>query len=121
MTTTAQAIIGEAYRDLCGLRPGGVMSMDVLNDCFTELNELVDAWKLERVQILKSDGTQLAAFSALGTSYSLAPGVPRALRKNLAVAIAPMMKIHFKIPEPMLAEIAADAATSKLAITGVGV
>lgn len=53
---------------------------------------------------------QLQQFADLATTYIFPPGYPRMLRKLLALEIAPMMKIYFKIPDPLLSEVAEQAA-----------
>lgn len=55
---------------------------------------------------------QMQQFADLTTAYIFPPGYPKALRKNLALEIAPMMKLYLKTPEPMLAEVARQANES---------
>ncbi len=99
------------------------MSPDVLNVGLTALNETLDAWALDRLFVYQFAGgvwVVLVSFPDLTTSFTLAKGNELALRKNLAVRIAPELKVYAKIPEPMLQEVASEAAASRSAIEGVG-
>lgn len=118
---TAQTIANEAYRDLGGMRSGMGMSSDIAADFLAALNEIVDAWSQERLFVYLNTGAILPTFAALGTSYNLAPGYQRALRKSLAISAAEMMKTYFKVPEPLLQEIAVEADALKLQLEGIGV
>ena len=120
MSVTSTQIINEAYRDLCGMRPGQTTSTDVYDDCLSALNELIDELTQERFFIYEASGAILSAFADLTTAYTLASGQQQFLRKNLATKIAPMMKLYFKIPEPLLEQIETDAARLKMSLRGVG-
>lgn len=120
MILSATQLIFSSYRDIGGLRPGQAASTDTLNECLTQLNELVEEWAVQRLLIGLVGGTSLPSFANLATTYNLAPGFAEALRKALAVKVAPMMKIYWKIPDPLLEQVAADAATARAAVEGVG-
>jgi hypothetical protein len=61
---------------------------------------------------------QLVSFADLTTSYNFPPGYARAIRKNLAVSIAPMMEIYSKLAklsrprQALLAQVKQDARES---------
>lgn len=59
---------------------------------------------------------QLQEFPDLTTALKFPPGYALAIRKNLAVMIAPAMKIYFKISEPMLELVNDQAVKAKAAI-----
>lgn len=120
MNITGSQLITQAYSDIGGLRPGQTTSTDVLALGLTTLNQLVGLWAQERLFVLKTDGTTLATFD-LGTTVDLSDGAVLALRKNLAVRIAPALRIYFKIPEPLLQEVAAEAEAAKTQLSGVGI
>ena len=123
MATNLTQIAYGALRDLGELRPGQSTSTDVMADILSEANSMIDSWAQFRLVIYygASPGTILQAYPDITTSYAFAPGYVEALRKNLAVKIAPMMKIYFKIPDPLLKEIEADAELTRTALMGVGV
>lgn len=123
MTENLTQIAYGALRDLGELRPGQATSADVMADILSHANSMIDSWAQDRLFVYygASPGTILAAFPDLTTTFAFAPGYAEALRKNLAARIAPMMKIYFKIAEPLLQQIAADAASTKAALYGVGV
>lgn len=56
---------------------------------------------------------QLQSFADLTTNYAFPPGYANCIRKNLAVEIAPMMKVYFKIPEPLLDRVTEQARKAK--------
>lgn len=120
MTVTATQIIRQAYGDIGGMRPGQTASADTLAESLLQLNELVEGWAVNRLLVGIVGGTSLASFADLVTTYNLAPGFTIALRKSLAVKIAPMMKVYWKIPEPLLQEVAADAEAARTAVEGIG-
>lgn len=120
MTITATQIITQAYRDIGGLRPGQTASADTLSESLDHLNQMIEEWAVDRLQVGLVGGTSLASFANLATLYNLAPGFAEALRKNLAVKIAPMMKVYWKIEAPLLEEVAGDAALSRAAVEGAG-
>ncbi len=120
---TAQSIITGAYKDIGGLRPGMGMSTDVLNESLETLNEMISYWAMGRLfiyEFITSAWVILPSFSDLTTNHVLAKGNELALRKNVAVRMAPALKIYLKTPEPLLQEVAAEAAESKQMIDGVG-
>lgn len=123
MNASLQTIAYGALRDLGELRPGMNTSTDALADILSEANSMVDQWAQDRLFIYygAAPGTILVSFPDLSTSFAFAPGYVEALRKNLAVKIAPMMKIYFKIESPLLAELTAEAAATKAALYGIGV
>lgn len=119
---TSQQIITGSYSDLGGRRPGQGMSPDVLNECQTQINTLIESWALQRdfiFEFIAAAWVILPSFSDLTTNHVLAKGNELALRKNLAMRIAPSLKIILKIPEPLFAEIAAEAAAALAAIQGI--
>lgn len=59
---------------------------------------------------------QLVMFADLDTVYLFPPAYARMLRKNLAVEMAPMMRIYQKIPETLWAEVQRQARESKQAV-----
>lgn len=123
MAVNAQTIITASYKDIGGLRPGMGMSSDVLADSLAQLNTLIDGWALMRDFIYEFNTPNwvvLVSFSDLTTTHVLAKGNQLALQKNLAVRIAPAMKIYWKIPEPLLEAVAGEAAAALTAIKGVG-
>jgi hypothetical protein len=56
---------------------------------------------------------QLQQFADLTTNYTFPPGYSNCIRKNLAVAVAPMMKLNSKDANPLLQIVVAQAAESK--------
>lgn len=119
---TATQLITQALRDLSELRPGAsASSTDVMNEALVQLNQMIDEWAFERLFVYKTDKTTLASFADLGTDYALAAGYAKALRKNLAVALAPMMKIYFKKESALDEGLMSEASGLKAALRGVGV
>lgn len=72
------------------------------SDAFEELNEMIDEWAAE--------GLAVSTFATVDDEVDLAPGYARALRYNLAVALAP--DYGYALP----GEIAGPAAESKTII-----
>lgn len=77
-----------------------------------------------------TDATHLTLTTAIGGSasglaysvaYTFAPGNYRLIRAGLGMAIAPMLKLYFKIPEPMLAQVTQDATAALAALKGIGI
>jgi hypothetical protein len=121
-------IATQALRDIGELRPGQSTSTDVTSDILFAANEMLDKWTLDRILVyyVSSAGppvvySVLAAFPDLTTTYTFAPGYLRLLRKGLATVIAPMMKIYFKLEQPMLDQVEQEAAEAVKAIRGVGI
>jgi hypothetical protein len=56
---------------------------------------------------------QLQSFPDLTTAIKLPPGYARAIRKNLAVELAPTLQMYFKVSQPMLAAVKQQADQAK--------
>ena len=123
MSINAQTIITEACSDFNVSLPGQVLSSDVLAIGLKTLNQMIDQWAFDRLFLLYgvAPGTVLSAFPDLTTSYPLAPGSEKALRKNLAAELAPVLLPYFKVPEPALQKLESEAMATKAALWGVGV
>ena len=72
MHITARRLIYDAYRLLGVLRPGQNTSEDAVDDALRTLNDLIDAWKIERLMVFSIAGTPYTLPSA-GSTYTLGP------------------------------------------------
>jgi hypothetical protein len=116
---TATQVITQGFRDVAELRANQGAAADLLNDALIELNQFIDELAQQRRFVYKSDGTTFTAFADLTTSYTLAAGFARMLRKNLAVRMMPMLVLYLK-GKPELDQVKQDAAEALAALDGVG-
>jgi len=73
MKTTPRKLIYDTYRELGVLRTGQGPSDDATDDAYRALNDMVEAWALESLMVLGSEGTAYPVQANLG-SYTLGPG-----------------------------------------------
>jgi hypothetical protein len=69
---TATQLGYKALRYLGALRPGQATSPDMLNDILSELNDMIDAWQLDRLKIWAVD-PQLYTLTAAVQFYFIGP------------------------------------------------
>ena len=72
MNVTPRTLIYDAHRALGVLRPGQGSSEDAVDDHFRALNDLLDAWQIERLMVYSITGTPYTLPSA-GSTYTLGP------------------------------------------------
>lgn len=72
MKTTPRKLAYDAYRLLGVLRPGQSTSEDAIDDAFRALNDLIDAWKIERLMVFAIAGTPYTLPSS-GSSFTMGP------------------------------------------------
>lgn len=73
MTTTPRKLAYDAYRLLGVLRPGQSTSEDAVDDAFRALNDLIDAWKIERLMVYTVAGTPYTVPPGGGGTFTLGP------------------------------------------------
>lgn len=72
MNLTPRTIIHDAYRALGVLRPGQSVSDDSVEEAQRLLNEMVDAWQIEKLMVWTVAGTSYAIPSA-GSTWTMGP------------------------------------------------
>lgn len=122
---TLTQIAYTGLRDIGELRPGQGTSPDAIADILTKANQMIDSWANERLPVYTSAPAVFTAFADATTNYNFSPGYQELIQANLAVRIAPMMKIYAKISsqewDSNVAQVAAVAAAKKKALGGVGI
>lgn len=120
MSTTGTIIITDSLAELQVVKFGQVSTADLYSGSLRELNRIVDSWAQERLFVQKSDGSTITVFD-LTTPYTLAAGWDRAITKTLAVRLAAALKFFFKVPEPLIAELAAESAEAISNLQGASI
>lgn len=72
MITTPRRLVYDAHRALGVLKPGQGPSEDAVDDGFRLLNDMLDAWQLERLMVYSIAGTPYTLPSA-GGSFTMGP------------------------------------------------
>ena len=88
---TPRTLITDAYRALVVLRPGQGTSDDAYDEALRALNEMVDAWQLERLMIYNVGRTAYALSAGVG-SYTLGPGGTLGTTRPLRVDAAGILR-----------------------------
>lgn len=121
---TLTQIAYAGLRDIGELRPGQGTSTDANNDILVKANQMLDSFALEQMLVYQSSNAVLTAFADLSTNYTFAPGWLDFVQTNLAVWIAPMMRIYAKLPDAEwdknVAAVTARAAAITQKQRGVG-
>lgn len=73
MSITPRTLISDAYRSLLVTRPGQSTSDDAYDEAFRALNDMVDAWQLERLMLYTVDRAAYPLAAGV-SSYTLGPG-----------------------------------------------
>ena len=72
MHISARRLIYDSFRLLGVLRPGQSTSEDAIDDALRTLNDLIDAWKIERLMVFSIAGTAYTLPSS-GGAYTMGP------------------------------------------------
>jgi len=73
MSVTARQLIYQAIRDVCVLRAGQPAPPDIENDCFTRLNQMIDAWLIDRFLVFAINATTYP-LTVGQQQYQIGPG-----------------------------------------------
>ena len=101
MTTTPRKLAYDAYRLLGVLRPGQSTSEDAIDDAFRALNDLIDAWKIERLMVFSIAGTPYTLPSS-GSSYTMGPAGTLSLTAPVRVEAASWKSAYSETSLPVL-------------------
>lgn len=101
---TPRTLIYDAYRSLAVLRPGQSPSDDACDDALRSLNDMLDAWQLERLMVYGIRGTAYALTGA--PPWTLGPAGTLGETRPLRVESAGL--IHSGSPETDLPVLTLD-------------
>jgi hypothetical protein len=87
-----------------------------VDDAFPVANVYLNPAPQSGERLVLYDWVKLTGFADLDAAYDFPPGYAQCLRWNLAVQLAPMARIHAKIPDVLYDRIEAEAIKSKAAV-----